>query len=271
MVRNALDLIKVTLAEHFVVSGDRYVGIMQELSVNYSQSPYLDDFIKARGDGERSYSISEETILRLNTSYNVDDSEYFARLLSYAGRGDKSQEALSLLRRFRTIEAIFDASIDELKKYVSDTGALYIKLLAYVTSRRVTDKYSFDRKYSIVQIAEYLKGLYIGETEEEIYLLCFDSKDRFIASELVGVGTVNTSEVLPRKLLERAIRCSAKKVILAHNHPGGRADPSVQDISAVNEKVDLFRCSGIELVADCVIAGQKCAVMNCSGIKTIVL
>lgn len=271
MVKLTLDSVRVTLAEHFVVSGDSYVGTMQTLSTNFCQSPYLDEFIKARGDGEVLHNVSDETFRRLSGNYNVEDSDYFVDLLSYTARGAVKENALALLKRFHTIEATVNARSDILKDLLGESTAAFVKLLAYITSRRVTDKFVTARPYSEIEIADYLKALYLGESEEEVFLLAFDQKNRFIGAELIGSGTVNSSDVLSRKLLESAVRLSASKVFIAHNHPGGRPEASSDDLESAARFKELLRISGIELLAHCVIAGQKCLLIDLSGIRTDLL
>ena len=142
---------------------------------------------------------------------------------------------------------------------VSDeTTAAYIKLLAYVTSRRRTDAFSFGVKQSPAAIAEYLKALFIGESVEKTYLIGFDRQERVIGCELLGEGTVNASEIMPRKALEAAMRMSCAAVSIAHNHPFGTTAPSGDDLTLTQNFAVLLGACEIGFNDHFVIAGQLC-------------
>ena len=79
-----------------------------------------------------------------------------------------------------------------------------------------------------------------------------------IGCQLLGEGTVNASEVMPRKAIEAAVRVSASGVAIAHNHPFGTPDPSADDLSITQSFAALFGSCEIELREHFVIAGQLC-------------
>ena len=72
--------------------------------------------------------------------------------------------------------------------------------------------------------------------------------------DLVGEGTVSTSDVYPRRLIETAIRAKAKSVILSHNHPMGAVTPSKEDVYSMRRFADLFNSAGIRLAAHYIVA-----------------
>ena len=65
---------------------------------------------------------------------------------------------------------------------------------------------------------------------EEFWTAFLDSKNRVIAWEQIGNGTVNAAPVFPREIVARALRLEAVSIILAHNHPGGDPTPSKEDV-----------------------------------------
>jgi DNA repair protein RadC len=163
-----------------------------------------------------------------------------------------------LIRRFSTIENTLTASVETLEDFVNGNVALYIKLAAYVTSRRRMDKFVFNRRHTMVEIADYFKALYIGIPIENVYMMCFDLKGRATVCEKISEGIVNSADVLPRRLLEIALRSSAAKVVIVHNHPFGRTVPSPEDIDLTVRVIELFRTVGIELSHHLIVSGQNC-------------
>ena len=65
---------------------------------------------------------------------------------------------------------------------------------------------------------------------EEFWVALVDNKNRLMAWERVGRGTVDETTVYPREVLALALKHQASGVILAHNHPGGDPKPSPADL-----------------------------------------
>ena len=69
------------------------------------------------------------------------------------------------------------------------------------------------------------------------------------------VGTVDETPVYPREIVESALSCHATAVILAHNHPSGRLQPSPEDIRVTGKIV--AACALIDVrVMDHLIVGE---------------
>ena len=64
-----------------------------------------------------------------------------------------------------------------------------------------------------------------------------------LAYEELFTGTINTTSVYCRPIIERILKLNAAAIILAHNHPSGISDASRQDI----EITDRIR-QAVELV-----------------------
>ncbi|BDQ37472.1 DNA repair protein RadC [Pseudodesulfovibrio nedwellii] len=79
-------------------------------------------------------------------------------------------------------------------------------------------------------VAEAAMARLGGKGVEEFWTAFLDSKNRVIAWEKVGNGTVNAAPVFPREIIAMALRLEAVSIILAHNHPGGDPTPSKEDI-----------------------------------------
>jgi DNA repair protein RadC len=60
-----------------------------------------------------------------------------------------------------------------------------------------------------------------------------------------------------RKLIEAAIEKKAAFAVLAHNHPGGLALPSSDDIFTTRETARAFELIGVNFIAHILVAGDK--------------
>ena len=78
-------------------------------------------------------------------------------------------------------------------------------------------------------LARHFSALYADATQETVYVVLMDAKERLIAVQCAASGSVAASGLQPRQVLEMAVRAGARTVMLAHNHPGGTLEPSVSD------------------------------------------
>jgi DNA repair protein RadC len=198
----------------------------------------------------------------LFSGYISESLDYFKELLSYCVGKNASKLATELLSKYSTIENVFTASAGELESVCGEKCTFYIKLLAYITSRRRTESFSFGIRHTKVQIAEYLKAIFLGESIEKTYLISFDAEGRTVGINLLSEGTVNSSEILPRKAMEIAINSSARNVSLAHNHPFGTTKASIDDINISKHFSMLFATCEIGLLDHYIVAGQLCDTVN---------
>ena len=93
-------------------------------------------------------------------------------------------------------------------------------------------------------------------------MFLLDDNGRVIHTEHISDGTVNASDVVPRKILESARRRNSKKIILAHNHPKGRAVASKDDIMTTGRLFNLFASVGVRLVAHYIVADGEVGVIS---------
>ena len=183
-----------------------------------------------------------------------------SRLLAYVTDSPASA-ADALIGRYGGARGIASADYDELSFIdgIGERGALLLRLTAAAASRSLTDGFRFGREHTEAEIVDYFKALFAGSTNETVYAMLLDGAGRVTFCDFLGEGTVNSTSVLPRKVLELAVRRGAKGVILAHNHPSGYARPSVEDIELTELLKRMFRDSGRRLVAHYVVADNDCA------------
>ena len=92
-------------------------------------------------------------------------------------------------------------------------------------------------------------------SQESFWVLLLNNKHRLLRRIRVTKGLVNRSLVHPREVFREAIRENASAVILAHNHPSGCPEPSVEDVRITERLVDAGRIIGIQ-VLDHLILGD---------------
>lgn len=96
----------------------------------------------------------------------------------------------------------------------------------------------------------------LSHRETECFRVLFlDRKNRLIADEELGRGTVDHVPVYPREVLRRALELNASAVILVHNHPSGDPEPSQADIAMTAQIATAAQALGVA-VHDHLIIGR---------------
>lgn len=148
-------------------------------------------------------------------------------------RSDTNPLAHRLIERFGSFSGVLDASIEELEA-VEGVGHNISTFLAFIPQ---LERYYNDNKNknlkiltSVSQCGEYLRPKFINRKNEMVYMVCLDAKCKVLSCKQLGEGSVNSAGVPIRRIVDVALKMNASSVILAHNHPGGVAFPSSDDI-----------------------------------------
>lgn len=195
-------------------------------------------------------------------------SDALAKTLSYVSKEDAAEAASELMfEKYGTLDRILsaDANILACEEKIGAKNAHFVKLIASVISRAKTEEYKFGAKHTTEETDEYFKALLLPRSVECVYAMSFDAKGRAIACDLVSEGVVNSSELLPRKVVEIATRRRAVYMILAHNHPHGVANPSDDDISSTMSIARILSNLNIKLVRHIIVSGNHSASVGVGG------
>lgn len=92
--------------------------------------------------------------------------------------------------------------------------------------------------------------------QEHIVCIALDSRQCFIAKDVIFKGTLTSTIIHPREIFRFAIDHAAAGIIIAHNHPSGEPVPSNADIEVTQQIAQAGIIMGIELV-DHIILGRK--------------
>lgn len=149
-------------------------------------------------------------------------------------RRSTNELAHHLLDRFGSFSRVLEASQEELMEVpgVGRNTATLLHLVREAGRFYQVDRAKRDRLLpTIDDCARYLEPYFFGKQQEMVYLLCLDAGCNAIACREVGEGELNAAAVSPRRVVEVALAEKAASVVLAHNHPGGVAIPSPEDVA----------------------------------------
>ncbi len=85
------------------------------------------------------------------------------------------------------------------------------------------------------KVVGYCRAAMGFQMHEEFRILFLDKRNRLLADEVQGRGTVDHTPVYVREVVKRALELSASAIILVHNHPSGDPTPSRADIEMTKE------------------------------------
>jgi len=100
-----------------------------------------------------------------------------------------------------------------------------------------------------------LRGRIANLDRENFVAVLLNTKNEVVEYPTISVGTLSSSLVHPREVFKPAIRASAAGIVLAHNHPSGKVEPSREDREVTRRLVEASEIIGIE-VLDHVILGD---------------
>ena len=172
-------------------------------------------------------------------------------------RKDTNEIAHRLLDRFGSVSQVLEAPIHELEKIpgLGKNAAIFLSLLndfnRYCQVNRVKDEVILT---TIDKCGDYLAPLFVGRRNETVFMLCLDAKCKLICCREVGEGSVNSTAVPIRKIVEIALGVNASTVVLAHNHPSGLAIPSGEDVQTTYRLAMALQAVDIELADHIIVA-----------------
>ena len=106
----------------------------------------------------------------------------------------------------------------------------------------------------------------LADEEREVFCCLFlDTRHRVIAFERLFFGSVDRATVHPREVLKAALKCNAGAVILAHNHPSGKAEPSAADVELTRRLTDLLGELDVRVLDHVVVAPGHTVSMAARG------
>jgi DNA repair protein RadC len=107
------------------------------------------------------------------------------------------------------------------------------------------------------EVAFYYTPILRDLKKEQFRLVLLDAKNRMIKEELISQGSLTSSIVHPREVINPAIRNSAASVIFLHNHPSGDPEPSLDDIEITRRLCKSFDIVGIKVLDHIIIGYQE--------------
>lgn len=190
------------------------------------------------------------------------DYEVLELLLTFIFRqGDVKPLAKELIKTFGSFSKVLDASITELEmvKGMGKASALSLRAfresMAYYFQNHATiDKEQITKMSALVEMLQASIG---HKPNEVLFAIFLNAKNEVLATKELGEGTVSQAAAFPRKIVEEALKQKATSIILAHNHPGGIAEPSEHDENITTEIQKVLALVEISLQDHIILANNE--------------
>lgn len=201
----------------------------------------------------------------------LSDAELLALLLrtGTAGRNVLVM-AQEVLDHCGGLAGLLHAGADDLKAIKGLGGtAKRAELLAVMELARRAVAEQLQQKQAMNQpqlVCEYVQ-MHLAHLRHECFAVLFlDSQHRLISMETLFRGTLNQASVYPREVALRALQLHAASVVLTHNHPSGKPEPSAADIALTRQLQQALGLLDITVLDHIIVAQGQAASLAARGL-----
>lgn len=123
------------------------------------------------------------------------------------------------------------------------------KAVCYRKVRSHSLPFSLDPVDTVEKAKLLLGRLFDQKPVEGLYAIALNSSGDFLGLVRLAEGTVDRASVYPRELVSfLLLETNATGLILAHSHPGGRAEPSMEDKALTSKLKSILQDLGVKLI-----------------------
>ncbi len=166
-----------------------------------------------------------------------------------------------LLHDFGGLKALLEADFSTFKRYPGLGTAKFCQLQATLELSKRYLEQSLELEQAFTnpeQVKSFLKCQLSNQKREQFLVLFLNNQHQLLHSEVIFQGTINSSEVHPRIVVEKALAYQAAAVIFSHNHPSGLVEPSTADRQLTKQLAKALDLVDIRVLDHIIIAHSKC-------------
>lgn len=171
-------------------------------------------------------------------------------LFHFVPMRNTNEIAHALIDKFGSFSDVLNADVEQLK---SVSGMTYNAALFLSCMPDVFRRYASDCEKKRIKLGgrgsarAYMRKRMFGFPVEKLCIAALDAQDQLVKFECLETGDGEYVPVSMRKIVDFAIRTNAVSVLIAHNHPGGKGDPSQQDVELTREIAFVLESIGVRL------------------------
>ena len=155
------------------------------------------------------------------------------------------------------LENLFDCSLKELQEIngIGQSKAMQILAISELGRRYNKSKNPITKITQAEDVYNYFKEDLQDQKQENFYILMLNNRNHIIKSEFITRGVLDASIIHPREVFKPAIKNSAAKIILIHNHPSGDPNPSQEDLDITKKIINIGKNMDIKVLDHVIVGG----------------
>lgn len=201
--------------------------------------------------------------MRLKGISSLSDAELLAILI---GSGNKSETAVELSQRIlhsvkNNLNSLGKLEINDLIKNFKGIGeAKAITIVAALElgkRRKLSDTEKQMQIESSVSVFDLFQPILGDLRHEESWILLLNRANKVIKKQQVSKGGISGTLIDIRLIVKEAIENLASSIILIHNHPSGKVEPSEEDNRITKRLKDACCLLDIALIDHLIVADDS--------------
>ncbi|MEK6823990.1 MAG: DNA repair protein RadC [Nanoarchaeota archaeon] len=189
----------------------------------------------------------------------LSDAELFAILLRTGTKGENVIDMSNRLIKEYGLDKLFECSLKELQeiKGIGPSKAMQILTIAEITKRCNLSRKQLKKITCAKDVFDLFHERLKDEKQENFYVLMLNNKNYIFGEKLITKGILDSAIIHPREIFKPAIKNSASKIILIHNHPSGDPNPSKEDLDITKKLIDVGKQLDIKVLDHVIIGNEK--------------
>jgi DNA repair protein RadC len=189
--------------------------------------------------------------------HTLSDADLLALLLSTEARDSDIVRRIQTLIADHNLVELLQADIGELEQHVGQAKAAQLKALLEMARRftvPVPERYTIT---SPKDAADLVMPYMVHLDHEEMRVLVLNTQNHVVANLLLYQGTLNSSVLRVSEIFRPAVTRKCASIIICHNHPSGKVDPSAEDIEVTKQCVEAGKHLDIALLDHLIIGNHS--------------
>ncbi len=196
--------------------------------------------------------------LEQNGPKYLSDSELLALVIRSGVEGKNVLEITREILRDLDFNKLSNSTLQELQSYegIGEVKAGQIIAVFELGKRLAQDELAPGEKiFGLEDVLGHINPEMKSLEREELRTLHLNNANELIHEETIFYGSLNEVQIQPREIAKSCLKHNSGGVILVHNHPGGKAEPSEADINVTERVRSTLRDLDVTLI-DHVIVGR---------------
>lgn len=174
-------------------------------------------------------------------------------------RKDCKSAAKMAIEKFGSLRGVLEASPEDLGKIegIGPNNIFGLKLARDLTRHYLSERIEAKEFLkSSQEVVDYLKVNLRDRVREVFMVVYLNGRNQIISFEELFEGTLNTSAVYPREVVQRTLSNHAAAVVFVHNHPSGNTQPSQEDLQITQKLQTAMNAIDVVVHDHIIIAGE---------------